>query len=88
MLIEIIGWIGVILLTLCGIPQVYTTYKTKETLGLSLWMLIFWLVGEALTGLYVVLTIRKSPLLFNQFCNIIIVSSIIYLYFKYKKKND
>ena len=35
MIIDVFGYIGAVLLTLLFLPQVYTTYKTKDAEGLS-----------------------------------------------------
>ena len=40
MIIDIFGYIGAVLLTLLFVPQVYTTYKTKNIEGLSYIFLI------------------------------------------------
>lgn len=83
-LVELTGWIGVILLTVCGFPQLYKLYKFKKTDGLSLLMLLLWWFGEILTCVYVFLQSPEPPLLFNYMVNILVVFLIIFLYVKYK----
>ena len=49
---EIIGYIASILLSMLLIPQVYTTYTTKNVEGLSPWFLYFELLTTLLWIVY------------------------------------
>ena len=84
-MIEIVGHLGAVLLSLSSAPQLYKTYKTKDITGLSLNMLLLWAFGCAFMGIYVVYTTRQIPLLINYAFNTTLVFSNIVLYFKYKK---
>lgn len=84
LLIECLGWIGAFLLSVCGIPQLYKTYKTGTTRGLSLTMLLCWLIGEVCLGTYVVIEAFEWPLLFNFIINSVIVAATVILYWKYR----
>jgi MtN3 and saliva related transmembrane protein len=84
-MIEIIGHIGAFLLSLSSAPQLYTTFKTKDTTGLSLNMLLLWGFGCALMGLYVLNTTAQVPLLINYGFNTALVFTNIALYFKYRR---
>jgi MtN3 and saliva related transmembrane protein len=84
-MIEIVGHLGAVLLSLSSAPQLYKTYKTKDITGLSLNMLLLWAFGCAFMGIYVVYTSRQMPLLINYAFNTTLVFSNIVLYFKYKK---
>lgn len=84
-MIEIVGHLGAVLLSLSSAPQLYKTYKTKDIAGLSLNMLLLWAFGCAFMGIYVVYTTRQMPLLINYAFNTTLVFSNIVLYFKYKK---
>jgi MtN3 and saliva related transmembrane protein len=74
---EIIGWLGSILLAFCGLPQAIESYKTKSSEGLTWGFLFMWFVGEILTIIYI-LPQMVLPLIFNYTANIIFLSIIIY----------
>ena len=88
--VEVIGWMGSILFSICGVPQVIKTFKTKRADDLSHMFLWFWFLGEILTLIYIVYTdIQKEnyhfPLYFNYIFNLIIVSYLIYAKFQYSE---
>ena len=66
---EIIGWVGSILLALCAVPLAWESYRQKHSNGISNLFLTMWLVGELLTAAYV-LPKKDYPLLFNYGLNI------------------
>jgi uncharacterized protein with PQ loop repeat len=84
--IECLGWVGAVCLTLCGLPQLYTTVRYKKVEGLSLGMLVAWHVGGVLTGIYIAITAFRWPLIFNYGLNTIVTSLLIYMYLKYRNK--
>lgn len=84
-MIEVIGHLGALLLSLSSAPQLYTTFKTKDTTGLSLNMLLLWGFGCALMGVYVLYTSAQMPLLINYSFNTALVFTNILLYFKYRR---
>ena len=73
---EIIGWIGSILLALCAVPLAWTSYWNKNSNGISNAFLTMWLVGELLTAAYV-LPKKDYPLLFNYGLNIVCLAIVI-----------
>lgn len=79
-----IGWLGSLLLALCGLPQAIESYRTKSSAGLTWGFIMMWFVGELCTFAYV-LPKMDFPLLVNYSANIIFLSVIIY--FKIKDKN-
>ncbi len=81
---EILGWIGSILLAFCGLPQAIESWKTKSSAGLTWGLLAMWFAGEVFTFIYI-LPKMDLPLLFNYTANIIFLSIIIY-YKLYPKK--
>lgn len=83
-MIEVIGHLGALLLSLSSAPQLYTTFKTKNTEGLSLPMLLLWGFGCALMGTYVCMTSFQIPLVINYSFNTALVFTNILLYFKYR----
>jgi uncharacterized protein with PQ loop repeat len=78
---EIIGWIGSILLALCAIPLAWDSFKNKHSNGISNTFLAMWLVGELLTAAYV-LPKKDYPLLFNYVLNISCLVVVIRYKFK------
>lgn len=87
-MIEIIGHLGALLLSLSSAPQLITTYRKKDVTGLSLNMLLLWGIGCALMGVYVLFTSRQTPLLINYALNTALVFSNIVLYVKYKPNKN
>lgn len=83
-MIEVIGHVGALLLSLSSAPQLYTTFKTKNTEGLSLPMLLLWGFGCALMGVYVCMTSFQIPLVINYSFNTALVFTNILLYFRYR----
>ena len=81
---ELVGWIGAILFSCCGIPQAIKTYKTKSVNDFSLAFLLMWGFGEVFT-FYYVLTLNiqadkfQIPLLANYIMNFFIVVYLIYV---------
>lgn len=74
---EIIGWIGSILLAFCGLPQAIESYKTKSSEGLTWGLLLMWFWGEIFTIIYIIPK-WHWPLIFNYTANIIFLVIIIY----------
>ena len=74
---EIIGWIGGILLAFCGLPQAIESSKTGKSDGLTWGFLIMWGVGELFTIVYIIPK-WHWPLIFNYTANIIFISIIAY----------
>ena len=80
---ELIGYIGSIMLAVCGLPQAIESYKTKSSEGLTWGFIGLWFVGEIFTFIYI-LPKMDLPLLINYSSNIIFLSVIIY--YKIKPK--
>jgi len=86
---EFIGWIGGALFSICALPQVIHTWRTKDTKGLSMLFLIIWFVGEILSFFYVaskdiITNITHFPLYLNYTLNIILILYLFYAKIKYK----
>jgi uncharacterized protein with PQ loop repeat len=78
---ELIAYVGGILLTICGIPEVIRTIKDKRChLGWA--FLLLWFFGEVFMLVYS-LDLKSNPLIMNYLFNTIIVG--IMLYYKIKK---
>lgn len=76
MFFEICGWLGCILLAVCGAPEAYAAIKNKRT-GLTAGLLIMWFVGEVLAMLYCY-SLGSYPLLLNYGVNIAILLPVIW----------
>lgn len=74
---EILGWIGSILLAFCGLPQAWESYKTKSSAGLTWGLLSMWFTGEIITFIYI-LPKLDLPLIFNYGANIVFLAIIVF----------
>lgn len=81
---QVIGWVGAISFSICGIPQAWLCYKSKNAIGLSGYYLLLWLIGELCTIVYVVPT-GNMPLIFNYIFNLLVL--IIILRYKLFPRN-
>ena len=77
-MLEIIGWLGGILLALCGLPLAIQSYKTKSSAGISGLFLLMWGAGEVFTLFFLLPKSDVLPLLFNYTCNIVFISIVSY----------
>ena len=77
-MIDYIGILGSILLAICGAPQCYTSFKTKNSDGVSALFLWLWGVGEILILIYVMCTTMDPILIVNYVFNLIVVGIIAY----------
>jgi uncharacterized protein with PQ loop repeat len=84
-----IGWIGSLLLSFCGLPQASKTYRTRKADDLSWGFLGMWGMGEVFTFIYVLdLNLAKGeyqyPLLANYSINFVIICYLVYVKCFYK----
>jgi MtN3 and saliva related transmembrane protein len=80
---EIIGLVAAILTTASFLPQVFKTYKTKDTSGLSLTMYIVFFIGVVLWSVYGIYIDSLSVTLANSI-TAILAFYLICLKLKYK----
>jgi len=87
-LAQLVGYIGSILLIICGLPQLFHTLKTKEVDDLSLSFFVMWFVGCLCMLFYVCYDddIIEIPLIFDYVMSSIIAIWISFLVIKYRKK--
>lgn len=79
MTLETIGWLGALFFAICGAPQAYTSYKNKNSDGISSLFITLWLLGEIFTLIYVSLQPEiRWPLIANYTGNLIVVLIIVY----------
>jgi uncharacterized protein with PQ loop repeat len=88
---EAIGWIGGTIMSLCAVPQVYRTWKTKKAEDLSWGFLLMWFWGEIFLCFYIVFkdfetNVFHIPLYLNYLFNTLLVVYLIYAK-KYYKGN-
>lgn len=83
-MIELIGWIGALLFSLCAVPQAYACYRSGRADGLDWAFLMMWFWGEILTLGYVLTKDNVAPLLTNYILNLACL--LIILYYKIKPR--
>jgi uncharacterized protein with PQ loop repeat len=74
---EIVGWLGSVMLSICGLPQAIECYKKKNSDGISWMFILLWLFGEIFALIYAV-HIKETPIVFNCALNSVIVFVIFY----------
>jgi len=81
---DLIGFVAGFLVSICLIPQVIKSHKTKKVRDISFLMLLILLIGEILWVIYGIL-IKSLPIIamdsFGGFVNLILV----FMKMKYKK---
>jgi uncharacterized protein with PQ loop repeat len=75
--IDIIGWIGSLLLGASAIPQAVTCYRTKSGKGLDWTFLLMWLFGEVALLIYV-WSRADLPLILNYVINLTCLSIMLF----------
>jgi uncharacterized protein with PQ loop repeat len=86
--IGIIGWVGTILLAICGFPQMIKSIREGHSEGISHAFLWLWFWGEVFYIIYVLFKDFDTIQLSNYILNIAIV--IVLIYYKYfpRKTNE
>ena len=74
-----LGWIGSVLLAICGAPEAYSAIKKGKT-GLGWPFLAMWYLGEIFVFVPVLLEIDAPYLLLNYGLNILFITVIIKLF--------
>ena len=80
---EIIGLVAAVLTTASFLPQVFKTYKTQNTSGLSLTMYIVFFIGVMLWTVYGIYINSLSVILANSITAILALY-LIFMKLKYK----
>lgn len=79
---QVVGWIGAILLAYCALPQAVASYRQGHSKGLDPYFLWTWFLGESFMLTHIIQTVGPGgPLFWNYFVNTILVGII--LLFKY-----
>ena len=76
---EFIGWVGSFLLTICGAPIAWQSFKDGHSIGVNMPFINLWLWGEVFTLFYVLAQPEiLIPLVANYALNIVMISIILY----------
>ena len=78
---DVLGWIATILFSICFIPQMLKTYRTKTVDGLSFRLLSISFLANIIARWYATL-IKQPPLQIKYIIAIIFLAGCIYLYLK------
>ncbi len=84
-MLEFIGWLGGILLAICGVPQAYKSWKEGHSDGISWGFIWLWFFGEILVLIYVFPKLL-IPLILNYSLNVIVIMVIIWYKWYPRKK--
>ena len=84
-MMTIIGWIGAILFSVCGLPQAIKTWRDGHADGLDTSFLLLWTGGEIFTLIAVLSQAPKIYLIFNYFSNLLFLI-IMWRYKLYPKR--
>ena len=79
-LTELLGWLASIFTTIIFLPQLIKAFRTKMTADISMWMLVFSIIGNVFWFAHAGLS-ENIPLLACAF--LIILLSVILIIFKY-----
>ncbi|PPR03200.1 hypothetical protein CVT26_008048 [Gymnopilus dilepis] len=60
---QVFGTIGTICWTIQLVPQVWKSYRSKDTTGLSHWLVLIWAIASIFLGVYVVVQKLNIPLM-------------------------
>ncbi len=75
-MIDLLAWLGVFLLSACGIPQAWKAWKTKSSGDISWGFLCMWGIGELCMLPYASYPLQPI-LLINYTCNLICIAIIV-----------
>lgn len=78
---DILGWTATVLFTICYIPQMVKTYKTKTIAGLSFRLLFISFIANIIAFWYATL-IKQNPLRVKYALAILFLIGCIYLYLR------
>jgi MtN3 and saliva related transmembrane protein len=78
---QVLGWMATALFTICYVPQMVKTYRTKTVDGLSFGLLVISFIANIIALCYALL-IKQRPLQIKYTLAMIFLSGCIYLYLK------
>ena len=74
---DLVGWIGSIMLAICAAPQAYDSWKRGHSDGVTWGLLVLWGGGELVTLIYVISKLDWA-MISNYASNVVIMSVIIW----------
>lgn len=87
-LADILGWTATILFSICYVPQMLKTYRTRSIEGLSFRLLFISFIANIIALWYAIL-IKQSPLQFKYVLALLFLGGCLYLYCRiYFKKEQ
>ena len=78
---DILGWTATLLFTVCYIPQIIKTYRTKTIDGLSFRLLFISFIANIIALWYATL-IKQPPLQIKYILSMVFLAGCIYMYLK------
>lgn len=78
---DILGWTATALFTICYIPQMIKTYRTKTIDGLSFRLLFISFIANIIALWYATL-IKQPPLQIKYILALVFLAGCIYMYLK------
>ncbi|MBI4354542.1 MAG: PQ-loop repeat-containing protein [Candidatus Omnitrophica bacterium] len=78
---QVLGWTATTLFTICYIPQMMKTYRTKTVDGLSFRLLLISFIANIVALCYATL-IKQPPLQIKYTLALVLLGGCIYLYLK------
>ena len=85
---ELIGWLGSLMMAFCAAPQAFKSYKSGNSHGISSSFLWIWFWGEFFTLFYILFAKFSIPLIVNYSVNIVFIFVIIWYHYMPREVND
>ncbi len=79
-----LGWIATVLFTVCYIPQIIKTAKTKTVEGLSFLLLFLQFIGN-IVALWYASLINQPPLIVKYILALVFLAVCLFLYWRVSK---
>lgn len=82
-----LGWIATILFTVCYIPQIVKTSRTKTVEGLSFLLLFLQFIGN-IVALWYAFLIDQAPLIVKYFLALVFLAVCLFLYWRVIRRSS
>lgn len=86
-MVDTLGWIGTLLLGICGFPQLIKSYREGHSYGISWLFILAWFFGEVFLLVYIVSESKGMILSLNYALNLVFAGGILY-YKLFPRKGD
>ena len=84
-LIDILAFLGGILLSGCLIPQIYKTYKTKDVENISIYWQVLYIIGLSMSTIYMFVN-KLYPILIPNLIELFFIILLTIMKIAYHKK--